>query len=131
MLMNNWIILTTFIYPQEAYIVKGRLESEGIKVLLKDELTAQVYNFYSNAIGGVKLLVQNSDYEESYKMLVETGYIKEEKTIPNKFLMDFDRVSSKIPFVGKLMLEIRLLIAVTLLSIIILVPVALLSCPEF
>jgi len=127
--MNDWIILITFIYPQEAYIVKGRLESEGIEVLLKDELTAQVYNFYSNAIGGVKLLAQNSDYDEAYKIMVEAGYIKEEVDKPNKFLQAFDKVTSKIPVVGRLMPEIRLLIAVTLLLLIIVVPVVLLSLP--
>lgn len=125
--MNNCVILITFTYPQEAYIVRGRLESEGIEVMLKDELTTQVYNFYSNAIGGVKLFVSDADYEASYKILVETGYIKEEKTNPNKLLMRFDSISSKIPLVGKLKLEIRLFIAVTLLSIMIVVPIALLS----
>lgn len=125
--MNNWVILITFTYPQEAYIVRGRLESEGIEVMLKDELTTQVYNFYSNAIGGVKLFVSDADYEAAYKILVETGYIEEEKTNPNKLLMRFDSISSKIPLVGKLKLEIRLFIAVTLLSIVIVVPMALLS----
>lgn len=128
--MNNWNIIITFSYPQEAYIVKGRLECEGIEVMLKDELTTQVYNFYSNAIGGVKLLVQDSDYDKAYKILVETGYINEQKTKPNKFFTGFDRVSSKIPFVGKLTLEIRFLVVATLILIVLIVPAVLLSLPS-
>jgi len=61
--------------------------------------------------------------------MVEAGYIKEEADKPNKFLQAFDKVTSKIPVVGRLMPEIRLLIAVTLLLLIIVVPVVLLSLP--
>lgn len=128
--MNNWIIIITFTYPHEAYLVKGRLESEGIEVMLKDELTTQVNNFYSNAIGGVKLLVQDSDYERAYKILVESGYIKEQITKPNKFLVGFDRISSKLPFIGKSIIEMRLLIVVTLILLMIIVPAVLLSLPS-
>ena len=44
------ITIYTFNYPHEAYIIKGRLESEGIICFLKDEMTIQIDNFYSNAL---------------------------------------------------------------------------------
>jgi len=128
--MNNWVNIITFTYPHEAYIIRGRLESEGIEVMLNDELTTQVCNFYSNAIGGVKLLVQDFDYDKAYKILVESGYIKEHKSKPNKFLTHFDRFSSKMPFIEKSSLEVRLFIVVTLILIIIIVPSVLLSLPS-
>lgn len=78
--MNEWITVMTFTYPHEAHMVKGYLESCGISVFLKDELTAQVYNFNSNAIGGVKLQVMESDLKEGLKLLKDGGYLKEPDT---------------------------------------------------
>ncbi len=74
--MNNWTVLSTFTYPHEAHIIGGRLESEGIDVQIKDELTAQIYNFYSNAIGGVKLLVRDSDYQKAHQICSSTETTK-------------------------------------------------------
>jgi len=81
--MNNWITIITFTLPHEAYIAKGRLESEGINTIIKDELTAQVYNFYSNVLGGVKLLI-------NVQILIDGGFIVEPvydqtETIPVAF----------------------------------------------
>jgi len=73
--MNNWKIILTFTYPHEAYLVQGYLESEGINTMIKDELTAQVNNFYSNAIGGVKILVRETDYENGLAQLQKGGFI--------------------------------------------------------
>lgn len=74
---ENWITLISFLYPQEAYLAKNVLEVEDIPVFLKDELTVQVNNFYSNAVGGVKLIVRESDKEKALTILREAGYIKE------------------------------------------------------
>lgn len=50
--MDTLTTVLSFTYPHEAHLAKGKLESEGIEVFLKDELTTQVNNFYSHAIGG-------------------------------------------------------------------------------
>jgi hypothetical protein len=76
--MNNWIEVITFIYPHEAHLAKNVLEASDITVIIKDELTAQVNNFYSNAIGGVKLFVEVSQVEEALFILKDAGYIKDE-----------------------------------------------------
>ena len=76
--MDNWSVVYTTVYPQDIYPAKNLLESEGITTFLKDELTAQVNNFYSTAIGGVKLLVHNDDLERSRELLVGGGYIRPE-----------------------------------------------------
>lgn len=65
---NNWIILKTFMYQHEAHMVKSLLESEGIQVVLNDELMNSVY---SVAVGGVKLLVNEKDYDKSMELLKE------------------------------------------------------------
>ena len=47
---DTFITVRTFTYSHEAAIIHALLESEGIGCYLKDELTAQVNPFYSNAI---------------------------------------------------------------------------------
>ncbi len=63
--------------PTEANVIKSKLESEGFLVHLKDELTVQNYNFISNAVGGVKIQVEESKAVEASKLLAEFGYIME------------------------------------------------------
>ena len=63
--MTNWIVILTFTYPPEAHIAQAYLASGGINSLLRDEFTIQSDNFLSNAIGGVKLMVQECDCKRS------------------------------------------------------------------
>ena len=128
--MNNWSTIISFTYPLEAHIAKGRLESEGIEVFIKDELTAQVNNFYSNAIGGVKLLVKDSDYENAYRILIESGYIIDKVTEPNKLWNRFDKLTAKLPLIGKSIIELRFLILVAVFLIILIIPIFLLALPS-
>lgn len=62
-------------------MIQGYLESEGVETMLKDELTTQVHNFYSNAVGGVKVMVREDDYEKAQQILRNGGYIEFEKQI--------------------------------------------------
>ena len=128
--MKDWVIILTFTYPHEAHFAKSKLDSEGISTLIQDELTAQVYNFISNAVGGVKLLVKKTDYEKAYKILINSGYIKEKKISENTFLKGLDKITSKIPLIGKSILEMRLIIIVTILLTIIIVPLSIKSLPS-
>lgn len=77
--MDNLIEIISFTYPHEAHLAKGYLESHGIEIFLKDEMIVQVNNFYSNAVGGVKLMIKESDYEQGLQLLKENGYIKNNK----------------------------------------------------
>ncbi len=117
--MNNWKIILTFTYPYEAHIVKSKLESENIPTQIRDELTVQADILHSNAIGGVKLLVKEKDYDKALKILIESGQINEPKLIENKLLIRFDKISSKLPLIGKSIVEFRLIIIVALLLVII------------
>jgi len=40
-----------------------------------DENTTQIHNFYSNAIGGIKLQVSEADYDKAYSILHEGGFL--------------------------------------------------------
>lgn len=60
-----WVLLDTFNYMHEYLTLKLTLESEGIETLLKDELTISIDPLLSNAIGGIKLFVRESDAERA------------------------------------------------------------------
>ena len=57
--------IATFQYSSEAIIFKGKLESEGIEVFMRDNNTVDSNPLYSNAVGGVKLFVKNDDFDKA------------------------------------------------------------------
>ncbi len=63
------VTIATYSHPPEAYIVKGRLESEGIWSYVADAETVTMNWLYSNAIGGVKLQVREADAEKVQEIL--------------------------------------------------------------
>jgi hypothetical protein len=64
-MIDNYKVLTTFPYSTEAQITKAKLESEGLSVMLLDEKTIDSDPLISQAIGGVKLLVADQDFEKA------------------------------------------------------------------
>lgn len=68
---ENLITLGSFEFLADVQIIKGKLESEGITVTLKDENTVGVEPFASNAIGGIKLQVYSSDKEKAQEIYNE------------------------------------------------------------
>src|SRR5690242_18006536 len=97
--MESFITIKTFTQPHSAYIIKGHLEAEGIECFLKDELTVQSMNFYSEAIGGVKLQVRSTDAERAILLLEEYGYICDKDLEPPgywRYLNKFDRVTGSM-----------------------------------
>lgn len=78
MITDNFITIKIFTYSHEAAVIVSRLESEGIECFLKDELTAQVNPFYSNAIGGIKLQVRESDKDIATEILKGEDNYEEE-----------------------------------------------------
>ncbi|MFV8322016.1 DUF2007 domain-containing protein [Flavobacterium sp. LB3P21] len=62
---NTFQKIATFQYSSEAIIFKGKLESEGIEVFMRDNNTVDSNPLYSNAVGGVKLFVKNDDFEKA------------------------------------------------------------------
>lgn len=66
---KNFVTLQVFQYSSEAQIIKGRLEAEGIPVFLRDEFTIDTDPFLSQAIGGVKLRVEEKDEAKAREVL--------------------------------------------------------------
>ncbi|MDR0811001.1 MAG: DUF2007 domain-containing protein [Paludibacter sp.] len=92
---NKLVTVLTVSYPSELAIIRGRLEADGIECFVQDELTTQVSPFYSNAIGGVKLQVRESDAPQAIEFLKETGYLCEEDFQPSKMIVFLDKILSK------------------------------------
>ncbi|WP_178990946.1 putative signal transducing protein [Winogradskyella schleiferi] len=68
-MQNTFVTIAKFQYSAEAEIIKGRLESDGIKVFLKDNITIDTDPLVSNAIGGIKLKVLAKDEEKALAIL--------------------------------------------------------------
>lgn len=68
---GKFFTIAAFEYPADVQIVKGKLESEGIPVFLKDENTLNSDPIISDAIGGVKLQVYTKDKERAMQIYDE------------------------------------------------------------
>ncbi len=55
----------------EAYIVAGRLQSEGIEVFVHQEPIAKAYGFSVGTLGEIKVLVSPEDYDRALAILDE------------------------------------------------------------
>lgn len=62
-------ILKTFDNYFTANIWRGKFEAEGIHCFLKDEHSVTIDPILTNAIGGIKLMVDDMDYEKAMDML--------------------------------------------------------------
>lgn len=63
------ITIATFSQAIEAHVSKTKLESEGIICFIADENIVNMNWFYSNAVGGVKLQVKESDVKRALEIL--------------------------------------------------------------
>ncbi|MES2924853.1 MAG: hypothetical protein V4819_25080 [Verrucomicrobiota bacterium] len=73
------ITVATFTTPEDAHLFRMFLESRGIQGFLLDENFVQLFWNYSNAVGGVRLVVEEEDgndaalaYQE-YMAALRTG----------------------------------------------------------
>lgn len=99
--MKDWINIISFTYPHEAHLAKAFLEAHDIEVIIKDELTVQMHNFLSNAIGGVKIFVEKDKSEEALSLLEEGGYIdKNPSEEPQKIEVFSSEYKNICPYCG-------------------------------
>jgi len=106
--MESFVIVATFNLPQDLAIIRSRLESEGIECFVQDELTAQVNNFYSAAIGGIKLQVKEQDVEAARLILIEAGIISPSQDLKPSIFERIVTYTSRWPIVGQWPMERRL-----------------------
>lgn len=65
----RFTILETFDNYIDANLTLGRLEAAGIQCWLQDENTATINPIFANAIGGIKLVVQEADLPQAREVL--------------------------------------------------------------
>lgn len=120
--MNDFVTLAVFQYPHEAHVLQSRLESEGITVFLKDELTVQSHNFLSQAVGGIKLQVPKQDCEKAKEIVEPMGilYVQDgEDSSPLKPIMD------SLPFFKSYPPEVRFMVySAIIVSIVVILALA-------
>jgi len=63
--VQEFTTIAVFEYAADVQVIKGKLESEGIPVFLRDENTLNTDPMASYAIGGVKLQVYTSDRDRA------------------------------------------------------------------
>ncbi|NAS12605.1 putative signal transducing protein [Poritiphilus flavus] len=68
---SEFYTLAAFEYVADVQIIKGKLESEGIPVFLRDENTLNTDPLISSAIGGVKLQVYTTDKDRAIEIYNE------------------------------------------------------------
>lgn len=70
---DTFVLLVSFQYSSEALIYKGKLESEGIEVFMRDSNIVDSNPLYSNAVGGVKLFVRAEDVDKAKAILSQVS----------------------------------------------------------
>jgi predicted RNA-binding Zn-ribbon protein involved in translation (DUF1610 family) len=65
----NFIVAQVYTNYIDANIIMGRLEEEGINCWLKDENTVTIDPILTNAVGGIKLMVPESQADRAFDLL--------------------------------------------------------------
>ena len=65
MTRETMITIGRFQLPEDAHLFRAFLESQEIPASVLDENVAQLFWHYSDAIGGVRVVVDDSDAEEA------------------------------------------------------------------
>ena len=76
---NRPIVLRKYRDMPEAFVAKSVLEDAGIESFLQDDNVVRMDWFWSDAMGGIKLVVRQKDAEESEKLLTATPGDVDEK----------------------------------------------------
>ena len=75
-------------------------------------------------------MVSDPDYKKAAKILQESGYIPEQPDGPGRFLVWFDKATSKLPLIGRPSIELRLVVVAALIIGVIAIIGVLLSLPS-
>jgi hypothetical protein len=66
---DTLVTIATYSMPHEAHIARASLEAADIYAFIANEHTIGMQWFYSNALGGVRLMVAKSDVETALGIL--------------------------------------------------------------
>lgn len=63
------VVVSTYTAPHEAHIARTKLEASGFRAVVADEHVVGVNLWLSNAVGGVKVMVPQSELSEARQAL--------------------------------------------------------------
>ncbi|MCB0510821.1 MAG: DUF2007 domain-containing protein [Chitinophagales bacterium] len=72
--MGKLMQVAAFAYEIDMAMVRNRLEELGIRTYVKDEHVNALREFSAGSLNGVKILVEESDYERAMEFLIEIGH---------------------------------------------------------
>ncbi|WP_018342563.1 hypothetical protein [Cytophaga aurantiaca] len=101
--------LFTCTTPRELEIVKSILDEEFYEYILDGEFLIQTNPFQTNIYDGVKVKVKQEYFERTERYLEQYGY-KENPVKTPEFLMKLNHLTSKLPLLDKVSLDIRMVI---------------------
>lgn len=115
--MKNRVTIATFTLPTEMALARARLESEGIECFAQDEMTVQVHNFYSQALGGIKLQVAGDDVIRAMHILKEGGFTIDTQLAPPAWISNTLAWTERLPLFNRLGLIFRVMLLVLLIAL--------------
>jgi Putative prokaryotic signal transducing protein len=65
----SYLLLTTFTNYMDAHLCQMHLQEDGINCWLKDENTVTIDPILTNAIGGIKLMVHETQFDRAIDLL--------------------------------------------------------------
>jgi len=76
------LTVATFSKPEEAHMLRLRLEAGGVPAYIQDENMVQTDWLYSNAIGGVRVQIDEDDVDRAKEILQDPGIDVEPAGMP-------------------------------------------------
>jgi hypothetical protein len=77
------LTVATFSKPEEAHMLRLRLEAGGVPAFIQDENMVQTDWLYSNAIGGVRVQIDEDDADRAKEILQDPGIEAEPVGMPS------------------------------------------------
>lgn len=68
-MMKEYKILAIFTFPSEYTVLRHLLEQANLRFVFQNETMVSVLPFHSNAFGGIRLMVHESDIAEATEIL--------------------------------------------------------------
>ncbi len=62
------MVVARYFVPTDAYMLKACLESRGVPAVVADANLVQAYEFLTTAVGGVRVLVPESHFEQAVQI---------------------------------------------------------------
>ena len=122
--MEHYATVYRFSSSHEAELARTILLNQGITARLRDEHTLTMLNGYENALGGLRLEVPANELDRARLLLQLGQLIPVEPEAKPKFLEIVGDYLGRVPGFSYLSPMARILLAIALLTLIFMIPLA-------